>query len=206
MKSLVLRPALVLATTVLAALPALAQFKVVGPDGRITYTDRPPVGDTAKVAAFRAGGSGEVATNASLPQDLRQVASRYPVTLYTAADCAPCDAGRQLLAQRGIPYVEKRAASDEDHHALVRITGGNTIPVLTVGSQVLRGHNPNEWANYLDAAGYPQESRLPRGWKPPAATPLVAKTEAKPPPPTTTASTRRPEDDTPVASPQGFRF
>ena len=37
----------------------------------------------------------------ALPFELRQAASRYPVTLYTAATCIPCDNGRQMLQQRG---------------------------------------------------------------------------------------------------------
>ena len=31
-----------IASAALLAGPAFAQYKVVGPDGRITYTDRPP--------------------------------------------------------------------------------------------------------------------------------------------------------------------
>ena len=157
---------------------ASAQYKVTAPDGSVTYTDRPPVNDAGRVTslgrrgAAAAEGPSEVA---GLPFELRQTATRYPVTLYTAANCIPCDSARQLLQQRGVPYRERQVLNADDSAALERLTGGRTIPALTVGSQPLRGFNPTDWANYIDAAGYPAESRLPRGWQPPAPSPLVAK-------------------------------
>jgi hypothetical protein len=85
------------------ALPAHAQFKVVGPDGKVTYTDRPPAADvgTAKPVNTR----GATASDVSLPYELRQAVSAYPVTLYTMTNCAPCEAGRSWLRGRGIPYT-----------------------------------------------------------------------------------------------------
>jgi glutaredoxin len=157
---------------VCAAVPAWALYKVVGPDGKVTYTDRPPVTDTAgKVNAFKPGHA--AVPDTGLPAELRQAVSRYPVTLYGAADCVPCDSARQLLTQRGVPHAEKRVITEEDVRAYEQLTGGRTMPALSIGGQILRGLNTTEWMSYLDAAGYPKESRLPKDWKPPAATPLV---------------------------------
>lgn len=162
---------------VLASLSAWAQYKVVGPDGRVTYTDRPPVAGSGNVsnlgrpntAAAPAPGS----DLAALPSELRPVVSRFPVLLYTGNECPPCDAARQFLQQRGIPFTERRIATEDDSAALDRLVGGRTIPSLTIGGQALRGFASADWAAYLDAAGYPKESRLPRGWQAPPATPLV---------------------------------
>jgi len=178
---------IVLAGIGLAA-SASAQYKVVGPDGRVTYTDRPPVAEPGKVTSLGRGGAAASAPaaaaggDASLPFALRQVAARYPVTLYTGANCLPCDSARQMLQQRGVPYSERRVASEEDGAAFERLSGGRTIPALTVGSQALRGYNAADWTSTLDAAGYPRDSRLPRGWQPPPATPLVARETAAPAP------------------------
>lgn len=163
--------------------PALAQYKVVDANGRITYTDKPPVSDNAKVVNLGRSGAPAAAADgadAGLPFELRQIAARFPVTLYTGASCTPCEAGRQLLRQRGVPYSERQIVTDEDTAALERLSGGRTLPSLSVGSQALRGFNPTDWSSYLDAAGYPRESRLPRSWQPPAATPLVARAPAIP--------------------------
>jgi glutaredoxin len=211
----------------LACLPAWAQFKVVAPDGSVTYTDRQPAAPNAKVTALGRDAQAQQAAQAalaasasrsaavptaggdpSLPIDLRPVATRYPVVLYTTADCAPCDSGRVLLQQRGIPYTEKRIGNDEDAAALERKVGGRMLPALTVGAQALRGLTQAEWTGYLDAAGYPKESRLPRNWQPPAPTPL---TERAPPavaaaPAAPVAAAEEASAPVPINPPAGVRF
>jgi len=184
----------------LAGGAASAQFKVVGPDGRVTYTDRPPAdAATGQVQQLRRDGAPPVPVNAALPSELRAVTTRFPVTLYTGADCAPCEAARQWLAQRGIPYAERVASSEDDVAALQRLTGGRTVPALTVGAQALRGFLEGDWQATLDLAGYPRESRLPRGWQPPPPAPLVARSAAEAAPARPAAPP--PPVDAPVAEP-----
>jgi glutaredoxin len=110
---------------------------------------------------------------------LRPVVARYPVTLYVTTNaCEPCNAARQLLRQRGVPFSEKLVTTPEDGDALERLSGGRDAPTLTVGSQTLRGLASDLWSSYLDAAGYPRESRLPSNYQYPAATPLTERREA----------------------------
>ena len=189
-----------------SALPAWALYKVVQPDGSVTYTDRPPASPTARITSLGRGSTATGQVDVSLPPDLRQAVQRYPVVLYTSTDCTPCDNGRRLLVQRGVPYTERRIASEEDALALERLSGGRTVPSLTIGVQPVRGLSETDWTAYLDAAGYPRESRLPRGWQPAAPTPLAERVPApalplRPPPPPP-ADTRALE---PV-SPGGVRF
>ncbi len=176
----------------LLSAPALAQYKVVAPDGSVTYTDRPPATSNLRVTPMgRNTPPSAPGLEAGLPFDLRQSSARYPVVLYTAANCAPCNSGRSLLQSRGIPYTERNIASEEDGQALERLVGGRTLPSLTVGAQPLRGFNDVDWGGYLDAAGYPRESKLPRNWPVPVATPLVARAAAASP--TSPASAAAPE-------------
>ena len=171
------------------AVPASAQYKVIGADGSVTYTDRAPVDTSAKVQAMRRDGSlaattptttpaaGTPASTApvALPFELRAVVARFPVVLYiTQQDCSPCLQARNLLTQRGVPYNERSISSDEDIGALQRLTGGRSVPALTVGAQALRGLQEQDWQSTLDLAGYPKESRLPRGWQAAPISPLVA--------------------------------
>jgi glutaredoxin len=156
--------------------PAFAQYKVVAPDGGVTYTDRPPADASAKVTPIgRKLLTTAPAAGSGLPADLQRLSERFPVTLFTSSACSPCDAGRQMLQQRGVPYTERQIVSNDDVAALERTVGGRTVPALTVGGQALRGYLQSDWTSYLDAAGYPRESRLPRNWTPPAPTPLVAR-------------------------------
>ncbi|MFN0186809.1 MAG: glutaredoxin family protein [Aquabacterium sp.] len=198
----------------LLSLPAAAQFKIVGPDGSITDTDRPPPqAGGAKVTPLGRETRTVQAEGTPLPTELRQAVQRFPVVLYTSADCPPCESGRRLLTQRGIPLTERLVTHDDDAEALMRLTGARTVPALTVGSQALRGFNETDWHSYLDAAGYPKESRLPRDWKAPAAAPLVARQPEPPQVPALPATTvpqaaqaRPAAQDLPPAQPGGIRF
>jgi glutaredoxin len=200
------------AALALFALPGHALFKVVAPDGTITYTDRPPSPSLGRPSALGKGAPGGDASAglANLPLELRQTVARFPVTLYTSNDCSPCESGRRLLQSRGVPFVERSVVSGEDAEALDRLTGGRSVPTLTIGTQALRGYADNDWNSYLDAAGYPRESQLPRGYQPPPATPLV---ERQPEPPATPVARPATPVEQPFAtppttppSPTGIRF
>jgi glutaredoxin len=177
--SIARRAAFCAATLVLAGAgaPAWSQYKVVNPDGSVTYTDRPPIAANVRVTPMgRPGSRAPAGAEAALPAELRSPAQRNPVTLYTSNECAPCDTGRRLLQLRGVPYTERRIVTEDDAAALDRLVGGRTVPALTIGAQPLRGLSEADWSAYLDAAGYPRENKLPRGWQPPVVTPLVERT------------------------------
>ena len=170
------RWASVACTALLASTPAWALYKVIGPDGKVTYTDRPPVTEQGK--AVPVGQPGAEAGGAALPYALRNAVSRFPVVLYTTPECEPCDRGRDLLRTRGVPFQERVASSPADIEAWQRRIGSQEAPVLAVGGQMLRGLAVDSWHNYLDVAGYPRESRLPAGYAPPAPQPLVPRAPA----------------------------
>ena len=165
---------LVLLGTVAALTPAHAQpvYRIVGPDGKITFSDKPP-GAAAKGTGLETSTAASPGGSA-LPYELRQVADKYPVVLYTSRDCAPCDSGRSLLRGRGVPFAEKTVTSSDDAESLQRLSGSTSLPFLTIGGQQIKGFSDAEWVQYLTAAGYPEKSKLPTGYRNPQATPLVA--------------------------------
>jgi hypothetical protein len=188
--------------------PAQTPYKVVSPDGKVTYTDRPvAVQPGMQVQALKRDAISGSAAGPPLPAELRAVQARFPVMLYTTAECASCDSGRRLLQLRGVPYNERLVASEDDVTALQRLSGGRTLPVLTVAGQTLRGFSENDWLSTLDLAGYPKESRLPRGWQAPAAEPLVARAPAVVP--RAADETRAPSEPAfpqAASDPSGIRF
>jgi glutaredoxin len=149
---------------------AWALYKVVGPDGRITYTDRLPHDQPAR--ALKANGA-SVATE-SLPYELQKVVARFPVILYTGSNCTPCDAGRQLLKSRGVPFTEKTVISEEDIRQFRSRESTDQLPTVRIGQKQLSGLQHNEWTAYLDAAGYPARSALPPNYQYAAPSPLVS--------------------------------
>ena len=178
-------------------------YRIVGADGKVTFSDKAPVtADQGKVASTGIGAKTDT-TGAAMPFELRQVAAKYPVVLYTSTQCVPCDTGRSFLTVRGIPFSERTVSTNEDRDYLRRLTGDNSVPYLTIGSQRIRGFSDQEWNQYLDAAGYPQKSLLPATYKRPDPTPLVVvqKAPAGAAKPADKASEPEPAYQPPAANP-----
>lgn len=175
-----------LAWVLLAALPALATaqtvFRTVGPDGRVSFSDRPPARAGAPAQPGTPPPSSAPATPTAsqatglatgLPYELGQIVRRYPFTLYTMAECIPCTEARQFLSQRGVPFTERSVSTAADQQVLRQLSGQASVPFATLGSQHLQGFSASTWTEYLNAAGYPALSQLPAHYKQAAAQPLT---------------------------------
>lgn len=135
--------------------------------GTVLYTDK--VGAGAPV-----GSAGSAASDADdFTGALQQAVQRYPVELVTSPNCSPCTQGRNLLLKRGVPFREYTISTVEDQHAMAA-RDVTSLPHVTVGRQVLRGFDEAEWNQYLGAAGYPETSALPEGYRPAAPQPLAS--------------------------------
>src|SRR6476469_8398328 len=166
----------------LAACTALAQTQVhrwVDKDGKVHFSDTLPPPD-ARESSSRNMGGGYVAEE--FPYAVQQAMKKNPVMLYTAPSCGdPCNNGRQLLSQRGIPFKEANVqSSGPAQEALKKLIGGLEVPTLTVGDTTLKGFEPDGWGAALTTAGYPA-TRMP-GQSPTRAAPEAPPaTQAAPP-------------------------
>ena len=165
---------LVLGGCVMLQVNAQTVYRIIGSDGRLTFSDQPPPTGTP-AALTTSPGTGATASNgtAALPYLLRQTAAKFPVVLYSAANCPPCDSMRNQLRQRGIPYTEHTVHSADDIAALQSLTSDSSLPFATIGSQHLNGYSQVVLDQTLDAAGYPTSSALPAGYVYSPATPLT---------------------------------
>jgi glutaredoxin len=144
-------------------------YKSVDKNGRVTYSEVPPLpGSGDKL-------TGESAANPPLPYTLQQVVSRYPVTIYTTPDCSACINARLMLTQRGVPFTERTVSTNDDFEAFKRLSSENSFPLATIATQQLKGYQDDEWTKYLDAAGYPKSSTLPRNYRNAEAVSLTPK-------------------------------
>jgi len=198
-------------------LQAQTVYRIVGPDGNVTFSDKPPAAATNVTARSSAGRPVAAGSqNGNLPYELRQVVQRFPVTLYSGASCAPCNAGRLMLQARGIPYTEYTIASNDDIEALQRLSGDNSLPFLTIGGQKIKGYSEAEWTQFLNAARYPVSSVLPANYAHAAPRPLVSTqklsstpdaAEASQEPTAAVATPPAPAPDGPTpANPAGIKF
>lgn len=165
--------AVVAMVAIVASGSAVAQsaFKWVDAQGRTHYGDQPPPSGAVEFSVARANAA---EGPAPLPTELRRLANSYPVVLYVTDDCSPCALGRRLLAERGVPYVEKKVSALEDVDAFKRL-GFTEIgfPALSVGRERSTGFDNQAWTRLIDAAGYPADSMLPSGWHAPAPSALA---------------------------------
>ena len=186
---------------------AQQMYKWVGPDGKITYSDTPPP-STVKQVEKKSASFGGVSV-ANLPFELAETVRNHPVTLYSAPQCAPCDAGRALLTSRGIPFAEKTVTTNEDIEKLRQAASDAQLPLLIVGRNKQKGFESTGWTASLNTAGYPTTSRLPASYRnppPEAAAPPVQAVAANKAP--IEQVENRPAELPPAIgnAPPGFRF
>lgn len=76
------------------------------------------------------------------------------VVVYTTPTCAYCHQAKQWLSRQGVPYVEKNVAVDHRAAAeMVRISGQQGVPVITVDGKVVVGFDQPRLRQLLQQAG-----------------------------------------------------
>lgn len=154
-------------------------YKWVDEKGRVEWRDTPPPPEAKNVEQRTMRGN--TVQTSDLPYSVQQAVKNFPVTLWVVPDCEPCTAARNHLAKRGVPHTERDARKEGD--ALKKLTGGMDLPVLTVGSRILKGYLDTDWDAALDSAGYPRTP--PPGMKTQAqASPAKSEAKADAPKPT----------------------
>jgi glutaredoxin len=158
------------AALLFAAAASAQLYRWVDKDGKVHYTDTPPPASATQGARLRPGGS--VTDGGALPYATQQAVKNFPVTIYTAENCKEaCADARKLLQTRGVPFREVAVADEKTREDLKQVSGGDEVPVMTVGRSVTKGFGADSWHLALDAAGYPR-----------SGPPLAAQSE-KPPAP-----------------------
>lgn len=141
-------------------------YRSIDSSGKVHYSDRPLSG-TEDVERLKLGS--EPLPDDSLPYETQRAKQTFPVTLYIYEDCgAVCKQARDLLNQRGVPFIEKVLASQEDINTFRKTSGGGQVPAATVGKTWLNGFLAEQWNKELDFAGYPKSAPYrPRPATPP---------------------------------------
>ena len=145
---------------------AQTTYRWLDASGQTVYSDQPPPVGAKQVVKISGQTPGD---DAQMPYATRQAVEKYPVTLYSAANCIElCQNARDLLNQRGVPFTEKLATSEAELAELTRRLGSEAvIPSIFVGQQGFKGYEVVSWNNLLDLAGYPKSA--PYGAKPSGA-------------------------------------
>jgi len=150
--------ALVLALAAGAVVAQQQLYRWTDQKGRLNVADTPPPPGAKDVHQWRVIAS-SAAEGGSEPYALRQARKESPVTLYTAADCDPCNDARKLLNSRGIPFKEV-SVTEKEVNDLVKLAGSASVPVIVVGNATQKGFEGSAYHRLLDDAGYPKMGLL----------------------------------------------
>ena len=143
----------VLSLTLTMSAAADTVYKAVGPDGEMTYSDKPPPDrartDTlefrnlpssplpAHVLRFREqlekSAEGRISAARTAPAD-------KPV-LFTASWCGHCKRAKSHLAAAQINYVEYDIENADGMRAFVTAGGSGGIPLLVAGDRRIQGYS-----------------------------------------------------------------
>lgn len=66
------------------------------------------------------------------------------VILYTQPNCRPCQSAKDFLSQKGIPFVAKDVAGDEQAQQELLALGSRSTPTLKIGDEILIGFSPSK--------------------------------------------------------------
>ena len=162
--------------------PAQAQYRWNDPSGQVNYGDAPPP-DAKNLARVDGRNRLEGADpTGGVPFELRKAIATFPITLYTALDCAPCESARAWLRQRGAPYQEIVVDTDVDAEELRRRVGTTAVPVMTLGRTPHLGFKDSAWSAALNAAGYPAQIVMPPTYRAEPPKPILPRDAADRPP------------------------
>jgi glutaredoxin len=179
--------AVIFAALLAAACAASAQqmYRWIDEQGRVHVTDTPPPpGAKSAQTTTAASAAAAASPGESLPYAVQQAASNFPVTLYTAPECAPCAEARALLNARGVPFREVLVTEEAQQEELKKAVGALAVPSIVVGGSAQRGFEEGTYHGLLDVAGYPKTGEVPARHqaapKPAPAAAAAAETQAKP--------------------------
>ena len=126
-------------------------YKSQGVDGRVVYSDKPPVvGRLEKTMKFdNLPRTPLPAAAAAQLQQLQQAQKVRPPTtpsppvssavLYLAAWCGYCTKARAYLASKGIAYRDVDIDSRDGMAAFAQVGGGTGVPLLVAAGHTVRG-------------------------------------------------------------------
>ncbi|HEC13501.1 MAG TPA: glutaredoxin family protein [Acidiferrobacteraceae bacterium] len=131
-------------------------YRWVDEDGKVTYQDDVPPDGALSVEEHTTQNYGFSSTGDA---NAAATAHKYPVTLYSISSCPGCDAARNYLKGRDVPFTEKNVEKDfAAQQEMKKEVGALTVPTLVVGKKIMKGYIESLLAGELDQAGYPKSS------------------------------------------------
>jgi glutaredoxin len=141
-------PTFLLLAFVLYAQQAQAEiYKVIGADGKVSYTDKAPQDRTAKSETLK------IQTWSGAPSVSSYNGSVRKVTLLSAQWCGICRQAKAYMTSRKIAFEEWDIDRSDYARSKMRELGAKGVPVILVGKQKMVGFSPEGLDDMLQKAG-----------------------------------------------------
>ncbi|HZV62879.1 MAG TPA: glutaredoxin family protein [Methylophilaceae bacterium] len=133
-------------------------YKVVGPDGKITYSDKRPIrGNVEKKLTFKnlprtqlpASASSQSATGGTTKVTNNAKTISGQVTLFTASWCGYCKQAKAYLASQSINYWEVDIETQDGMAEFSQAGDSGAVPLLMAGKESLQGFSPEAYDDLL---------------------------------------------------------
>lgn len=120
-------------------------YKVVGPDGKVSYSDKEPQAEKAEKL--------KIQTYSGTPSVSSLDASVKRVTLFSAQWCGHCRAAKAYFNKNKIAFDEWD--TDKSYYAQRKMKefGTKSVPVILVGNQKMIGFSPESFEAMRGKAG-----------------------------------------------------
>lgn len=113
-----------------------AIFKVVGADGKVSYTDKDPQAATGKIEKLK------MQTYSGAPSVSSYNGSVRKVTLLSAPWCGVCRQAKAYMNSRKIAFEEWDIDRSEYARSKMQELGAKGVPVILMGKQKMIGFSP----------------------------------------------------------------
>ena len=138
-------------------------YKVVGPDGKTTYTDRPPTDAKSKTTTLQFADAPstplpdsvlkyQAALQKSMQSRLAQARNVNAIgatTLYSASWCGYCKKAKAYLRANGIRYSEFDIDTADGGVAYFEAGGRRGVPLLLADGKRIEGFSDGSYDNFF---------------------------------------------------------
>lgn len=139
-------PALVFLLLSVIVLEARAEiYKVVGADGKVSYTDKEPQSEKAEKL--------KIQTYTGSPSVSSLAGAVRRVTLFSAQWCGSCRNAKAYMTSHNIAFEEWDIDKSDYARAKMNEFGTKAIPVILVGNQKMVGFSPESFEAMRKKAG-----------------------------------------------------
>jgi glutaredoxin len=130
-------------------------YKVVGSDGKITYTDKPPAngpaGTVKQLTITSHTGSTEQGALAQQP-DWRSILQRKPeaagnvnIVMFSTDWCGYCKQARQYMRSQNIAFTDLDVEKNDSARKQYASLGGRGVPFFVIGKRTLSGFSQDSF-------------------------------------------------------------